>query len=70
MRDSLALFLEFLSVDVWVKGGCVPLPCFQLCLELFDIRLAAHLVRVGDPLLDTGDVEGQLLVFDVVVIWK
>jgi hypothetical protein len=58
VNESLALLLEFLSVDVWAQGGCVPLPCLQFRLELFDISLAAHLVRVGGPLLESGDVEG------------
>ena len=70
LYEHLSLLLECLFVKTRVKGDCITPLCFQFSLELLDIRFAACLVRIGSPLLKTGDVEGQLLFSDVVLIWK
>jgi hypothetical protein len=57
-RDTPALLPECLSVDVWAKRDYIRPPYFQFGLELFDVRLGAHLVRFADPSHKTVDVEG------------
>lgn len=68
LRQSLDLGLECLVVEIGVHGVC--LGCLELSLELLYICLGAHLPWTGNPFLETGEVEGKLLVFDVVIVWE
>lgn len=68
LRQSLGLGLECLAVEVGIHG--VGLGSLELGLELFHVCLGTHLPWAGYPFLETGEVEGQLLVLHVVIVWE
>jgi hypothetical protein len=65
LREDLTLCLEGFSIHVGI-AGCVL--SFELSFKLLHITPAAYLMGVVGPQLEAGDVNGQLLVLEVVVI--
>lgn len=68
LRQSLDLGLERLAVEIGVHG--VGLGRLEFGFELFHVCLGAHLPWAGYPFLETGEVEGKLLVLYVVIVWE
>lgn len=66
LRKGFALHLKSLSVDIRSNAICVR--GFQFSFQLLDIGLAAHFKRIGCPLLQTSNVNGELLVLEIVVV--
>ena len=66
VRQGLELSLESLSVEVGIDRSS--LGGLELRLELLHVTLAAHLVRLGSPVLKTRRIERQLRILDIVVV--